>query len=171
MAGRCSDAVKPLDEAIEHLNAAVKTDPRYGEGHYYLAMAQAGLRKWPGAAAHLKIAIECSPNFPYAYNDTALILVTQDKAPLRNVPQGLELGEKACRLRGHQELASLQTIAIAYAEAGWFDEAVGFFEKASGLATARGNSELSGQLRSQLTEFKQHRSLEKPNSTHSIDSP
>jgi len=51
------------------------------------------------------------------------------------------LAERACRLTQYQEPHSVSTLAMAYAEAGRFGEAVSMAERAAGLASSGGDPE------------------------------
>ena len=58
---------------------------------------------------------------------------TAPTADLRNGTEAMRLAERACSINGDKQATLLATLAAAYAEAGDFDSAVRFQEKALNL--------------------------------------
>lgn len=82
------------------------------------------------------------PDSTVALNNLAFLLATAPDAALRNGAEAVTYGEKACALTGNTNLATLATLAAAYAEAGRFDDAVTTAEKTCKLATESSNPAL-----------------------------
>ena len=69
----------------------------------------------------------------------------------------------AYAVMGHENATIFDTLAVAYASAGRFDEAVSTAEKALELARAAGNATLEQKVKSRITLFKEgQRYIEKP---------
>jgi tetratricopeptide (TPR) repeat protein len=80
-----------------------------------------------------------------AMSNLAWLLATSPDPTLRNGPEAVRWGERACELTEYKNLSVLAVLAAAYAEAGRFKEAVTTAEKAVELATAAGNLQLAAR--------------------------
>ena len=72
------------------------------------------------AIADFDQAIQLKPDDAAAYNSLARLLATTPDARLRDGPRAVRLAEKAVSLR--DDAWNRDTLAVAYAEAGRFDE-------------------------------------------------
>jgi len=64
------------------------------------------------------------------------------------------LAEKANQIMGNRDAIYLRTLAVAYAEAGRFAEAIQTAERALPLAEADGNTALAFDLRNNIAGFR-----------------
>jgi len=94
------------------------------------------------------------PDQPGALNNLAWILAVNPDASPRDRDEAVRLAERACALTAQREADSLDTLAVAYAAAGRFPEALATTEKAVVQATTSGQLPLAGQLRSRLTLYR-----------------
>jgi tetratricopeptide (TPR) repeat protein len=78
--------------------------------------------------------IEADPQDYEAHNELAYLLATSRDPETRHGTRAIEHATRACELTNWQEALYLDTLAAAYAEAGQFDEAVRWAEKAVELA-------------------------------------
>ena len=88
-----------------------------------------------GAIARNHLALKTQPDSATLLNNLACMLATCPDASLRNGPEAVQLGEKACRLTYYQADTLVSTLAAAYAEAGRFDDAIWMAQKACALAS------------------------------------
>ena len=65
-----------------------------------------------------------------AYNNLAWVLATCPKDNLRQGKRAVELAERACKLADWKDVASLGSLAAAYAECGEYKEAQKWQKKA-----------------------------------------
>jgi len=100
--------------------------------------------------------IRREPDATVALNNLAFLLATAPDASLRNGPEAVSCSERACALTGHTNLATLATLAAAYAEAGRFNEAIGTAEKTCKIAAEASNPALL-QHNMQLLELYRRR--------------
>ena len=76
---------------------------------------------------------------PIATNELAWLRATSSDAALRNGPEAVQLAEHGCAVTSRRDPMLLDTLAVAYAEAGRFPEAVSAAQKALALARTTGD--------------------------------
>jgi tetratricopeptide (TPR) repeat protein len=115
-------------KAIEDYNSALEIRPRYAEAYNNRGYARTQKGDLPAALADYSNALEINPLFVDAYNNKAWILATTDDKQLRNSAEAIMLAKKAVEL--DPDVASLDTLAAAYAAAGNYETAVETQQKA-----------------------------------------
>jgi Flp pilus assembly protein TadD len=128
-----------VEEAVPHLREALRLNPGSSEFHTSLAMALVALGKPDEAIVHYREAIRLKPEDPKSYNNLAWVRATHPDPRLRDGPEAVELGERACELSRRKDPNLLDTLAAAYAEAGRFSEAIAAVEEAIALAASLGH--------------------------------
>src|SRR5207249_808046 len=108
-------------EAIVQYEELLKTTPADAAWHHWLATALARERRFDEARGHFEISLRLKPDNPAALNDLAWLLTAENIAR-RNVAEGVHLAERACELTTNREPMYLDTLAVAYSEAGRFDK-------------------------------------------------
>jgi Flp pilus assembly protein TadD len=105
------------------------------------------------AVEHFRLAVQYfdKPDVT-VWNDLAWMLAIMQVPSIHNPTEAVRLGETACQLSNYSEPAALDTLAVAYAEAGKFDDAVRIADKTIAIARAKGSAEL-------LTEMERRRNL------------
>ncbi len=78
-------------------------------------------------------AIGADPSYARAYNALAWLLATCPTVEVRNGAKAVENATKACELTNWKNTDYLETLAASYAEAGNFDEAIKWQQKAMDL--------------------------------------
>ena len=78
-------------------------------------------------------------------NNLAWILATAEDETLADAVEAVRLAERACELSGYEVAGALDTLAVAYAAAGRFDDAVRIADQA--LALVKPRSRLAAAIR------------------------
>jgi tetratricopeptide (TPR) repeat protein len=142
------------EEGLRHLFAAVILRDDCEDGHYYLAGALARLGRVQEAAIHFRAALRVQPDHTAALNDLAWILTTEHDPRVRNVPEAIRLGTRACELSAHTNAAYLDTLGTAFSEADRWPEAIEATEKAAAIAAASGHERLASQIQNHLQLYR-----------------
>ena len=95
------------------------------------------------------------PTWPVPLNDAARILATHADPEVRNANEAVRLALRAVQLTGRRNVSILETLALAYAAAGQFDQAVMVIEEAIALASAAQAKRQVDYLREKLQLYKQ----------------
>jgi Flp pilus assembly protein TadD len=146
-----------FDEALESLDKFIRQNPDSAKGNYWLSVALAKTGKTGQAVTHLKKTLTLSPDWVEPINDLARILATSQDSSLRNPDEAIRLAQRGCELTKYQEADSLDTLAVAYASAGNFSEAVYYAKEALSLAKPSSETALVEKIRSHLYSFQQGR--------------
>jgi len=110
-------------EAVPHFEAALAARPAYAEAQYGLGIARRQLGDRSGALAALREAVHLKPGWLAANIDLAWILAsTAVSAEERD--EALRLAETGVALTARHDPAALDTLAVALAARGAFEEAI-----------------------------------------------
>jgi tetratricopeptide (TPR) repeat protein len=145
-----------LSEAIQDFERAVQLRPSYASAYYNLGLALAALGKLPEAIQHYERALQLKPDYVEALNNLAYVLATSQNDSVRNGVRAIALSQQANRLTSGENLVVLDTLAVAYAEAGRYPEAVETLNRAIQRARSKGDAALVSTFESQLKLYKAH---------------
>lgn len=122
------------------------------DGHLLIAQHAAELARngeFEQALEHLNEAIRLSPKFGAAHNEIAKIYATCPRPKLRDGKKAVEHAAKAVEL-DHGSSDSRTTLAAAFAELGYFSQAMDWQMAAILQSRARGESIAEGRMRLEL---------------------
>ncbi len=123
-----------LEEAEGILNEILETQPDLLPGLIRRGGLHEERQNYAAAIADYENAIRIDPNFSTAHRELAWLLATCEKAEIRNGPKALEHAKLHAARRKFLALASVSTLAAAYAECGDFKQAAEIQEQARSLA-------------------------------------
>jgi tetratricopeptide (TPR) repeat protein len=109
---------------------------------------------------HFRLATLIRPDWPEALNNLAWLLATHPNPKLRDGAEAVRLAERACQLSGYQRIPMLNTLAMAYAEAGRFADALGQARKSLALAETAGDQRLVERSRRMIEAFEAGRVIQ-----------
>ncbi|MCC6821644.1 MAG: tetratricopeptide repeat protein [Verrucomicrobia subdivision 3 bacterium] len=141
-------------EAALHYRAALAANPADVYSHLNLATVLQALNQTRAAVLEFEAALRLDPDSIEALNNLAWILATSSEDELRDGPQAVVFGEKACALSNGSLPTAVGTLAAAYAEAGRYADAVKTGERARDLAAAAGQAALAQRNEELLKRYR-----------------
>jgi Flp pilus assembly protein TadD len=154
-----------LDEAVAHYRRALEIQPDNAAAHNSLALVSAGQGRNDQALTHYRKAVELQPGNAEFQKNLAWLRATCPETSLRNGAEAVELAQQANRLSGGQRADILDTLAAAYAEAGWFPEALAAEHKALERAQQRNDPASAEAMQARLALYKTARPYRQTRST------
>jgi Flp pilus assembly protein TadD len=112
-------------QAVQQFHEAVQLEPKRAKYHRHLALALSRLGRRAEAVAEYRESLELEPGWPEQLSKQAreVALATEGERPPNAVNEAIVLAEEANEATRYQNADMLDTLAIAYAEAGRFVEA------------------------------------------------
>jgi tetratricopeptide (TPR) repeat protein len=143
-------------QAATHLSLVVQADPSNFEAHGNLALALRRLGQIAPAIAEYRKVLELKPGWVAPMCDLAMILAHPGSGPHRDLVGAFELADKACRMTQYGDPRVVETLAMVYAEAGRFDQAVKFQQQAMDLLKGQVDEKGLNILKRRIELYKSH---------------
>ena len=153
------------ENAIQHYHRAIDLQGDNARFHYGLAAALTIQGQVRLALKHLVKAVKINPNWVAPLNDIAFILAVHPDDKLRNPIRAVKFAERAAKLSQHQNFSVLDTLAVSYATAGRYPEAVSTSQTAIELATKVRANEAADEIRLRLELYQKGQPYRKNFST------
>ncbi len=141
------------DEGIAHLLTATTIAPRFSAAEQSLGEAYAASGRMREAVTHYERALEQRPDDVVLLNRIGWILATDASESLRDGRRALALAERAVGLTRRGDVTSLDTLAVAQAELGRFQDAVSTSREALEVARRKGERDIVPELERRLALF------------------
>ena len=146
-----------IEDAITHWLEVAKQRPDRAEVQNSLGTAFYRQGKNEEAVQHWSEAIRLKPDWPKPYNNLAWLLATTEDENLRNPAEAVRLAERACELTNYAKPEMLDTLAVACAASGDFEEAVKNAEKGIELARKAEHESLAEDIQSRLELYRKNK--------------
>jgi len=147
-------AAGKLNEAIPYLNEVLQSDANQVEIYENLGLAYHQLGKFKQAIQVWTKVIELKPDNASVLNNLAWLWAAADDASIQDVTRAVEYAQRACKLTGYKEAAFLDTLAVAYAAAGRFKDAIATAEQAVNIAKAQNREILVVEIQDRLDLYR-----------------
>jgi hypothetical protein len=143
-----------VNEAIEHFNNVRRINKNHVNAYVNLGTAYNHLGQYELAIQNWKKALALKSNCVEALNNMAYVLATVDNPSIHDANKAIELAQHACKLTGYKEPVMLDTLAIAYAAGGKFDDAVIRAKQAIDAAKAKRQEEMALEIEGRLELYR-----------------
>jgi len=147
------------DEAIACFSQLLKLKPDDVQARLCLAPLLVAQGKTKEAIAQYQQALQLSPDAPQILAPLAWLYATAADPSVRNGAEAVRLAEHACRVTARKEVAPLDVLAAAYAEAGRFQDAVAAAREAAALARAQGQTDAATKIEARLRFYEAGKAL------------
>ncbi|HTS17364.1 MAG TPA: tetratricopeptide repeat protein [Verrucomicrobiae bacterium] len=141
-------------DAIAQYQAAVQLEPDYAEAYSELgvALVVAGHRR--EAMAQFERAMRIKPEYAEPQNNLAWLLATLPPTQGGDPSRAVLLAQHAAAIDRNHAAGDLDTLAVAYAAAGRFSDAVTTAQRAIEQARAAGQTRLVGEIQNRLELYR-----------------
>lgn len=144
-----------IEEAITHFREALTLTPDDADVHTNLARALVATDDLAGGVTHYRRALDLNPRIPLALVGLSWLRAAAPDAAIRSSSEALSLAQQAVALIGGDHPEVLDTLAVAYAAVGRFDDALSTARRAAeaarGTAFAQLVPAIEGRIRLFLT--------------------
>jgi tetratricopeptide (TPR) repeat protein len=142
-------------DAIGHWQQAVRLHPELPGPHNNLAYGFAQTGRTREALAQYGQALRFNPDDAQTQISFAKLLATTEPANGGDPGRAVALAERACQLTFNRDPSYLDTLAIAYAAANRFDDALKTAQNALQLARSAGLADLTREIEARLQHYRE----------------
>jgi tetratricopeptide (TPR) repeat protein len=142
-----------FDEAMREFSAAAQADPTAARPHFLKGRLLMQMGRDSEAVTQLREALKLDPDNVEMLVYTASVLAAAENPEVRNGLEARALARKAVQLTRQQQPATLDVLAMSYAETGKFGEAVLVEQQAIKLAEASGQEDGLELLQKRLKKY------------------
>ena len=144
-------------KAMQEYAEAAKLDPNDSRPHYLMGKMLLMQGRSAEAVGHFRDALRLDPNNVSAIIYLARVLASAQNPLVRNGTEAVALAQRANALTGGEQPFVLDTLAMAYAEAGQFNEAQETLRAAIALATTIGDTNAISIMQQRLQLYQSGR--------------
>jgi len=143
-----------VKEAIAHYELVLRAQSGNAIAHYNVARLYATDGNLPEAVAQYREALRLMPDYAHACNNLAWLLATSESSTAPDHAEAIQMATRASELAAGKDPDYLDTLAVAYAAANRFPEAVSTAQKAVELARSSGQPALADEIASRLELYR-----------------
>jgi tetratricopeptide (TPR) repeat protein len=151
-----------IPEALDHYREALRIQPDFVQACHNRASALVQVGRVREAIEQGQHLLRLTPNAPYVYHFVAWLMATHDASEGGDPAEAVRLAEKARDLAGRPNSTSLDTLAVAYAAAGRFEEAVTAANEARRLAQSASQTAQAQEIHMRLQLYRDHKPYREP---------
>ena len=140
-----------VEESLPQYAEVIKANPAISQARFGHVMALVRLRRYTQARDELEVDVSTYPDQPGFAHALARLLAASPDDRARDGARALSLVQELLKAQRTIELA--QTMAMALAEAGRFDEAVRWQKEAISAAAQAGRTDLTARLSENLGRY------------------
>ncbi|MFO1487063.1 MAG: tetratricopeptide repeat protein [Verrucomicrobiota bacterium] len=150
------------EEAFACFHEAHRLSPRHPKP--YLEMGRAGLAQGRSheAVRYFRDALNLAPDDLETLAALSQVLATDADAEIRNGPEAVRLAERAAGLNVGGQIAVFDVLAMAYAEAGRYDEATSTLSNVLAQISGAETNAAFAELQSRLRLYESHQPFRAP---------
>ena len=146
-----------FDEAMAQYHEAARLAPEDSRPHYLMGKAQLRQGRSAEAVAHFRDALRLNANDVQVLTWLARVLGADEKVEVRNGAEAVALAEPAKDLTEAKNPFVLDTLALAYAEAGRFSDAARTVQEAINISNAANDADAVTAMRERLQLYQSGR--------------
>jgi Flp pilus assembly protein TadD, contains TPR repeats len=142
-----------FDEAMQHYAEAARLAPTDPQPHAAMGVAYLFQGRDAEAVSSFRAALRLGADDVQTLMWLAHLLAADENAGIRNGTEAVALAERATNLTKMTKTKDplvLDTLAMAYAETGRFDDAVRIIQEVINISTAAGDNDYVAELRTRL---------------------
>ena len=141
-------------QAIGYYREALRIAPDDAETHVDLGQCLALANRPDHALREFAEAMRLKPGWSVPIASAAMLLATHPDAASRNSSEAIRLARRAADLTSGKDPAVLEILAVSYAAAGRFDEAVTAERKALDFISAKDDPKLAAEMEAALELYR-----------------
>ena len=149
-------------EAIEQLEQVLRITPNDVEVHCNLGNALVVSGRPREAIQHYEQALHIEPDYPAAQNNLARLLATLAPAEGGDPVRAVALAQRLCERTSNRVAAYLDTLGLAYASVGRFNDAIASAQKAIQLARSTGQQQAVSEIEAHLQLYRNGQAYRQP---------
>jgi tetratricopeptide (TPR) repeat protein len=151
-----------LEDAIRHYEEALRIDPGDVDVWFNLGLVLTQAGKAQDAVRCYEQAVRIRPEYVKAQNNLARLLAMLPPDLGGDAIRAVTVAQRACELTGNGVTAYVDTLAIAYAAAGRFNDAIATAQKAIELARTAQQPQWVKEIEGRLELYRSGRAYREP---------
>ncbi len=144
-----------VDRAIDAYLKVLQRSPNRVKIYNVLAGLFSAKGEFDQAVVYYRLAIKIDSNHLRSLNNLVWLQATRPTLASRNIDEALRLAKRLCKLKNFSDPNALDTLAVTYAAAGDFPQAIETAQKALKMAAKANNTKLVQEIAGHLKLFEQ----------------